>query len=611
MVIVSDVISAVAFAFAFLIIFRLSRQRFDKYARVFLLICFSICTFVGVSNVLQYLEVTQRLDPYEDYAELLFIPFFLFAMGAMFARTALERQRTAERALRDSERRYRRLVEDHPEYLCRFTNDGILTFVNSTYARSFGRSAEDCVGRNLFELIPTDAHTQIRDHLDGFSADRQVGSIEHQVIGVDGNARWVRWTDRALFDDSGNLAEFQSIGIDITDQKDAERSRRALELKVQQTQKLESLGVLAGGLAHDFNNLLVGVLGNADLALGDLDDSAPARRRVEAIKTAATRAADLASQMLAYSGKGRFVVRPVDLSRLVRDMAHILEVTVSRKAEMKYDLADDLPAVEADATQLRQVVMNLITNASEALGNETGAIAIRTGVRYCDRECLNSSYLHEQLPEGYYAFFEVADSGSGMDEATTARIFDPFFTTKFTGRGLGLAAVLGIVRGHRGAIRVESQPGRGTSVRILLPESSRSVRDTDSDHDLHADWKAQGTVLLVDDDETVRTVADEMLRNLGFEVVTAADGRDAVETFRREASAIRLVLMDLTMPELDGREAFQEIIRIRPDARVILSSGYNEQDISSELTDKGLAGFIQKPYTVDTLREQIRRVLDP
>ncbi len=262
---------------------------------------------------------------------------------------------------------------------------------------------------------------------------------------------------------------------DITLRKDAETKQRQLEAQVRHVQKLESLGVLAGGIAHDFNNLLAGIMGNAGLALRDLGDLGPAADRVRQLQAAAVRASELTGQMLAYSGKGTFLVEAVDLSRLAREMASLLTASVSKKAELVLHLEADLPAIEGDATQLRQVVMNLLTNASDALEDRPGTIRVRTGGMTVDRGYLAATYLDEDLPAGPYVFCEVSDTGCGMDRDTVARIFDPFFTTKFTGRGLGLATVLGIIRSHRGAIRVYSEPGMGTRVRVLFPATEQTA----------------------------------------------------------------------------------------------------------------------------------------
>ncbi|HAA05128.1 MAG TPA: histidine kinase, partial [Syntrophobacteraceae bacterium] len=363
--------------------------------------------------------------------------------------------------------------------------------------------------------------------------------------------------------------------------------------------------------AHDFNNILMAILGNADLALLNLSPASPVRQNLEEITRASQRAADLCRQMLAYSGKGRFVVGRYDVSEIVREMAQMLGISVSKKASLRYSFAAELPPVEVDVTQLRQIIMNLITNASEALGDGSGVITITTGVMECDRAYLTATYLDDNLPEGNYVYLEVSDTGSGMDAETRSRLFDPFFTTKFTGRGLGLAAVLGIVRGHKGAIMVYSELGQGTTIKVLLPAAHWKPGDRESKSETSTSPRIGGTLLLVDDDPYVRDVGSQMLTLMGYQVITAANGRAAVEIFQSEGSKIDCVILDLTMPEMGGEEAFRELRRLRSDVRAILSSGYNEQDVTQRFVGKGLAGFIQKPYTVAKLREVVGRIFGP
>ena len=408
----------------------------------------------------------------------------------------------------------------------------------------------------------------------------------------------------------GGVLCLGTVMRDITERKRAEEERKKLEAKLQQAQKLESLGVLAGGIAHDFNNLLMGVLGNADIALLELPPESPARGELQNITTAALRAAELTKQMLAYSGKGKFVVEALNLSKLVEEIGDLLQVSISKKVVLKYNFAEDLPPIEADAAQIRQVVMNLIINASEAIGEKSGVVAVSTGVIEADRSYLSETYLDENLPEGDYVSLEVADTGCGMDEQTRRKIFDPFFTTKFTGRGLGLAAVLGIVRGHGGALKIDSEPQRGTTFKVLLPASQKPAEESVGPSATEQEWRGSGVILVVDDEEAVRITAERMLEMRGFTVLTAEDGRAALEVFRSRADEIVVVLLDLTMPHLDGEETFWELRRIRPDVRVILSSGYNEQDATDRFAGKGLAGFLQKPYGLRPLIEKIRQILE-
>ncbi len=403
--------------------------------------------------------------------------------------------------------------------------------------------------------------------------------------------------------------EYVCSVVDLTEAKRAEQERLDLWQQVQHTQKLESLGVLAGGIAHDFNNLLMGVIGNADLALLEISPDSPARANIKHIEKAAFRATELCGQMLAYSGKGKFVVEPIDLSSVVKEMAHLLEVSTSKKALLNLNLASGLPAVEVDVTQIRQVIMNMITNASESIGDESGTIIVSTGTIACDRERLSDMLLGKDLKEGLYIYLEVSDTGCGMNAETLEKIFDPFYTTKFSGRGLGLAAVQGIVRSHNGAIEVFSEPACGTTIKVLLPASELEPIGAAAEVISEESWCGAGTILLVDDEQIVRTVCSQMLQRVGFEVIIASDGREAIETILQRGDEIKLVLLDMTMPLMDGQQTFSEIRKLGCDIPVILSSGHNEQEATSSFLGEGLAGFIQKPYRLTMLREKLREVL--
>ena len=434
-------------------------------------------------------------------------------------------------------------------------------------------------------------------------------NVEAVIHRPQGEKRWVLGNASPILDRSGKVIAGIVVFTDITDRKRAEEEQQKLAAQMREVQKLESLGILAGGIAHDFNNLLMAIMGNTDLALLVLSPSSPARTNLEEITRASQRAAELCRQMLAYSGKGRFMVGRHNLSEVVQEMTQMLEVSISKKAALRYFFYPELPPVEADITQLRQVIMNLITNASEALEDHSGIISVSTGVIECDQAYLAESFLDDNLKEGTYVYMEVSDTGCGMDAETIRKIFDPFFTTKFTGRGLGLAAVLGIVRGHKGAIKVYSEPGQGSTLKILLPAVEWTPEDRKKDQgSMTLSTSKGGTVLLVDDDPHVRTVGSHMLSRLGFRVLTATDGFEAVEVFRAEKEKIDCVLLDLTMPRMNGEEAFRELRRLKPDVRVILSSGYNEQEVIQRFSGKGLAGFIQKPYTLSKLQETINRI---
>ncbi len=431
---------------------------------------------------------------------------------------------------------------------------------------------------------------------------------EYRVTTARDRQRWVRVVGQREYDEQGQPVRLAGTVQDITQRKVAEEERRELEAQIQHAQKLESLGVLAGGIAHDFNNLLVGILGYSDLAREELPTGSPVASYIDGVQHSARRAADLAHQMLAYSGKGKFIIESINLNMLVTEMMHLLEVSVSKKAVLKFNFAHNLPAIEVDATQIRQVIMNLITNASEAIGSASGVISVSTGAMDCDRSYLRETYLDEDLTEGLYVYLEVADTGCGMDAATQAKIFDPFFTTKFTGRGLGLAAVLGIMRGHRGAMKVYSEPGRGTTFKALFPALDQPATAAEEVPATRLP-AGTGTILLADDEETVRAVGRRMLERAGYTVLTAVDGRETLEVFHEHANDIACVILDLTMPHLGGEEVFRELRRRHKDVRVILSSGYNEQDVTQRFAGKGLAGFIQKPYRRQELLAVLHKVL--
>ena len=386
-------------------------------------------------------------------------------------------------------------------------------------------------------------------------------------------------------------------------------AQERLQKRLAHTQKLESLGVLAGGIAHDFNNLLMAVLGYADLALHDLPPESPAVARILAIKSGAGHLADLTNQLLAYSGRGKFVVSRFDLCRLVADMRDLVEVTTPKNVSIRTDLPAGLPSIEGDASQIRQVLLNLLTNAGEAIGSGAGVVNVRCGVEQLREGRPARHGATDELPAGTYVFVEVSDTGSGMDPATRERIFDPFFTTKVRGRGLGLAAVLGIVRGHNGGVVLYSEPGHGTTFKVLLPAASAPGAAATPPVAPPLSGESRGKVLVIEDEEIVRELVVLLLEKLGFTALTAQDGRAGVHLVAQRGSEFCLVLLDLTMPEMGGADAFREISRLRPNLPVILSSGYNGQDATSQFAGKGLAGFIQKPFDFDTLRAAVDKVL--
>ena len=396
---------------------------------------------------------------------------------------------------------------------------------------------------------------------------------------------------------------------DITQQRQAEEERAKLAERVAQTQKLESLGLLASGIAHDFNNLLAVILSGAELAILEMPDDSPVRRRVEEVKNAALHASDLTQQMLAYAGQGHSVVEPLDLSRVVEDLTHLLRSSLSRKAVLETRFDPDIPRVEGDRAQLRQVILNLITNASDAIGSDGGTIVVKTGETHLNRQSLRGLIPAEGLTPGRYSYLEVADTGCGMDAETQTRIFDPFYSTKSQGRGLGLSSALGIVRSHRGALKVTSRPGHGTSVRLLLPGLDSPVEPKETLGGEEHSWRGSGTALVIEDERRVRRITAEMMQRLGFEVLTAPSGKEGVRLVQDHPGAIAVVLLDFTAAEVSGDETYREIERLRPDTPVILTSGYSREEARKLFADSGLSGFLQKPYRLRTLVETLKAVL--
>jgi PAS domain S-box-containing protein len=514
-------------------------------------------------------------------------------------------QKKALESIMRSEEQLRVLFEASHAGIILVDPSGRITVANQRMAEMFACSMEELVGsRYPDHLFPDEQGTGdelmrrlIRGEVDFVSTERH-------YTRKDGSDFWGLLSGRRHLDAAGDLISLVGHITDISERKRAEEERLKLEQQLLHAQKLESLGVLTGGIAHDFNNILTAIIGNADLALMRLTPESPARENLQQVKKAAARASDLARQMLAYSGKGRFIIEGIDMNRLIEEMGPMLEVSISKKAMLHYNLTRPLPLVEADATQLRQIIMNLVINAAEAIGDASGIIAVSTGCMECDEEYLRDALFTGPLPAGPYVCLEVIDTGCGMDRETQAKIFDPFFTTKFTGRGLGMAAVLGIIRGHRGAIRIQSEPGKGSRFTVLFPAGAESVEEAGVESEA-GPWQGSGLVLLVDDEEGVRTIGSEMLSALGFDVITAVDGRDALQKFR-EHRDIGMVILDLTMPQMDGEQCFRELKAMDPTLRIFMSSGFSEHDVTTKFAGKGLAGFIPKPYKLSDLSRKLR-----
>lgn len=455
------------------------------------------------------------------------------------------------------------------------------------------------------ELAPHELPMQVST-----ATNRAVLDFEETIVRSDGQRLEIVANAIPLHTETGEVRGCVATFFDVTARKQAVEDRLAFERQLQETQRLEGLGVLAGGIAHDFNNLLTGILGNASLGRLDLQpQQAGLGASLNNIEQAALRASDLCRQLLAYAGKGRFVIQRLDLSALVQETAHMLEVSINKKTVLQLLPAAGLPAIQGDATQIRQVLMNLVINASEAIGDRQGIVTVQTGGARVSADYLRRFAIHDHLADGDYVVLEVSDNGDGMSAETQARIFDPFFTTKFTGRGLGLAAVLGIVRGHKGAIKVYSEPGRGTTFKLLFPACTSADASPARPVSAPIPWRGKGRVLIIDDEPFVRTVAEQIFRTLGLTPTLARDGVEAIELLRASPDAFAVVLLDLTMPRMDGEETLRNLRLINPGLRVILTSGFNEQSTTQRFVGRGLAGFLPKPFTIEMLTEQLRKVM--
>lgn len=510
----------------------------------------------------------------------------------------------AEEAMRMLER----AVEQSIDGIAVADLEGNMQFINEAWARMHGYEVFELLGYDLNIFHTSEQMTsQVLPLVEKVRAKgSHEAEIEHRRRGGETFPTWM--TATFLQDSEGSSSGIVFIARDIAERKRTEQERLRLEGRVKQAEKLESLGSLAGGIAHDYNNILTGVLGNASLLLQELPTETMLRDRVRQIEISAERAAELTDQLLAYAGEEQNVTRVFSLNDLIREQKAAFEAAMPSNAKLELHLKRELPPVDADPAQITQAILNLLTNAGDSLLDEDGVVMLRTSVINAKRSYFDGALLDEGQAEGRYVFFEVSDSGCGMDEATQKKMFDPFFSTKATGRGLGLAAVLGIARAHSGVIKVYSQPGRGTTIEVLFPVHRVALPERE-ESGIFRLWKGTGTALVVDDEELVREVAVKILERQGFEVLKASDGPEALEIFERRRDDIRLVLLDLTMPQMDGETVFREIRRHDTDVRVLLMSGYREKSATQGLEGEGLAGFLHKPFRPNELVRKVREVL--
>jgi PAS domain S-box-containing protein len=480
--------------------------------------------------------------------------------------------------------------------------NGRLEYLNRRFLELTGLPAAEFYDPEIWHrLVHPEDEPRRAAVLSEFFRTGESYSMEFRIRGVDGSYRWKSSRGVAVRDAQGHLTRYFGTVTDIHDQRVAQEALR-------QAQKFESIGLLAGGIAHDFNNLLTGIIGNASMVKSLLPYGTPTSEMVQRVIQSGEQAAHLTRQLLAYAGKGRFVVQRVNLTELIREAAPLIQSSIPKSIALRLELKPDISAVETDPSQMQQVFMNLAINAAEAIGDGAGVISVSTGETTVDARIANELD-GSGIERGRYVFLDVRDTGSGMDEATKARIFDPFFTTKFQGRGLGLAAVAGIVRAHRGAIQVTSTPGAGADIRVLLPAAESPGTEAIAPEQPSENLRGTGTVLFVDDEEVIRELAEGALTGLGYEVLVAASGAEAIEVFRSKAGRISMVVLDLSMPGMSGQETLPHLRLIRPDVKVVVSSGYSEAEALGLFRGARVSGFIQKPYTVQDLARKVKAVM--
>jgi len=513
-------------------------------------------------------------------------------------------ERTAELArLSEALAEKAAIVQHSHDAILSKTLDGVVTSWNPAAEELYGYTAMEMLGRNVSVLIPENRTAELASIMERVRTGETNVPMETVRVRKDRSARDIYVTISPIKDGNGRIIGASSIARDITDRKQSEQ-------KLRETQRLESLGVIAGGVAHDFNNLLVGILGNASLAADSIPPSNPTHALIEHVISAGEKAATLTRQLLAYAGKGNFITKNLDMSVLVREISGLIQTSIPRTVQVRLELASDLPPVLADPGQMQQLIMNLVINGAEAIvEGQNGTVLVTTESQEVDEMYLKTNFAGETASTGRYVSIEVHDSGIGIPEDVRAKIFDPFFSTKFTGRGLGLAAVLGIVKGHKGMIRVYSIPGRGSTFKVLLPAAGGKV-DATSERETLPELRGVGNILVIDDEEVVRSTVKSTLENYGYTVLVAGDGREGLEIYEKRGADIALVLLDMTMPVMGGEETFRRLRAINPQSVIVVSSGYNEVEAIRRFTSKGIAAFIQKPYTASKIARVIKQAVE-
>ncbi len=522
--------------------------------------------------------------------------------------TTSNRLKHEEHALIENKSSQRTLLDALPYALAVHCNEK-WTYCNPAAAKLMGANGvEEIIGTSIFDYVQTGDVEKMKQRIAHMlSSGRPAPIVEETLVRKHGKPIRVKLQSSPVTYDSSAAFIVTAELIDKPEKLPGSR----LKTQLEQSQRLESLGVLAGGIAHDFNNLLAAISGNAELALGKLEAKAPASTHVDNIVDACDHAAELCKQMLAYAGKGSYALDVLNINDMVKSMGKLIRASVSSQIALKIKLDDSVPGMEGDMAQIQQLILNFIVNSADAIGSGTGEIKVSTGVRILDRHALDALYNGPSLDTGQYIIIEVKDNGSGMSHEVLAKIFDPFFTTKDTGSGLGLSAVLGIVRGHHGAIQVHSAPGEGTAFRVYLPSTELAFKEKMiSTVEVEA-WQGDGKVLIVDDDMRVRNVARAFIESLHFDAITANDGKEGLQAFNKHHNNLVAVLLDMTMPVLGGVEAMAGMRDINSSVPIVLVSGYSEVEAGALIAGDRPNAFLQKPFKAKALKTILYEVMHP
>ncbi len=513
-------------------------------------------------------------------------------------------RKQAEEELRENEERYRTVVEDMPAMICRFLCDGTLNFVNTAHCNYFNKKKEELIGQNFFQFILKEDQNKVKNQFMSLDQKRPTITYEHQVMAPDGEIRWQQRTDRAIFDDQDNVSEYQSIGRDITEEKNSQKEKTMLEVQLQQAHKMQAIGTLASGFAHNFNNLLMGIMANVSIMLLDIDSNHKQYKYLKNIEKQVANGSKLSGQLTGYARAGRDGVKPTNLNQLLKETCDTFKIA-KKEIIIHQDLDENLHGIESNIGQIEQVLLNLYFNAADAM-SEGGDLFLKT-MNITDKEMTGKPY--DPKP-GDYILLTVRDTGAGMDKETRERIFEPFFTTKglTKGTGLGLSSAYGIIKGHGGYIDVDSEKGCGTTFSIYLPATKKEVKKEEALPEEIVMGKE--TVLLVDDEHMVIEGCREMLTKLGYHVSITRNGKDAIEIYKENQDKIDIAIIDMIMPELSGGETYDRLKKMNPDINVLLCSGHSINGQATQILERGCNGFIQKPFNIEVLSIKLREILD-